>query len=341
MSYRPEGDLATAQYIIIGEAPGADEIARGRPFVGPSGHIFDQALQGAGINRSDCYIDNVFPGQVSKDIRKKSTAWTLNGVPVWRPTKNDFTEDGLPHRNALLSRVASTPENSVIIALGGVALRALTGLSPISTWRGSFISAQNLPTKPPLVATYHPVTVLYGETLNRWYILNDFRRAARAAAVAPNIITPDWNFINNPTFNTCLHSLEQLLSNNEPMSVDIEVAACQTSMISFGWGNGTAISIPYGEGNWTEEQEIILWNTTSTLLQSNKPKVFHNAAFDVQFLWQIHHVMVAPPIHDTMVLYAVMYPEFKKRLGMLATLYTDQPYWKHLVKMGAIYKEED
>ena len=45
---------------LIGEAPGADEIKFGRPFVGKAGQLLDRALAATGIDRDRCLIANVF-----------------------------------------------------------------------------------------------------------------------------------------------------------------------------------------------------------------------------------------------------------------------------------------
>ena len=49
---------ARAKVILIGEQPGDREDLAGRPFVGPAGHVLDQCLHEAGIDRSDCYLTN-------------------------------------------------------------------------------------------------------------------------------------------------------------------------------------------------------------------------------------------------------------------------------------------
>lgn len=49
----PQADL-----LLIGEAPGAQEIAENRPFVGPAGCLLDHALAEAGLERAQIYITN-------------------------------------------------------------------------------------------------------------------------------------------------------------------------------------------------------------------------------------------------------------------------------------------
>jgi DNA polymerase len=53
-----EGKVDT-KVMFIGEAPGANEDATGRPFVGRAGKIFDELLQTAGLKREDVFVANV------------------------------------------------------------------------------------------------------------------------------------------------------------------------------------------------------------------------------------------------------------------------------------------
>src|SRR5919109_3590545 len=53
-----KGQLS-AKIMFIGEAPGKNEDDQGKPFVGAAGRILNQALQKAGIKRSQVFITNV------------------------------------------------------------------------------------------------------------------------------------------------------------------------------------------------------------------------------------------------------------------------------------------
>jgi len=52
-----EGPL-NASIMFVGEQPGDQEDLAGRPFVGPAGALFDDALEKAGIDRSTVYVTN-------------------------------------------------------------------------------------------------------------------------------------------------------------------------------------------------------------------------------------------------------------------------------------------
>lgn len=73
-----EGD-EDASLFIIGEAPGATEVERGRPFVGRGGNILVDALNAAGVTRRSVYITNlvkVRPEDNRDPYRAEIDAWT-------------------------------------------------------------------------------------------------------------------------------------------------------------------------------------------------------------------------------------------------------------------------
>ena len=49
---------SVAKIVLVGEQPGDSEDIAGRPFVGPAGHMLDECLHDAGIDRSLCYVTN-------------------------------------------------------------------------------------------------------------------------------------------------------------------------------------------------------------------------------------------------------------------------------------------
>ena len=79
---------------FVGEAPGVEEEARGRPFVGTSGRMFNKLLRSAGIERDECLVTNVFdfklPGNDIKPLcvpqkqADKEEEWPQLQVPIDR-----------------------------------------------------------------------------------------------------------------------------------------------------------------------------------------------------------------------------------------------------------------
>ena len=57
------GQKGHAGIVLVGEAPGAEEVRLGHPFVGRSGQLLDKILEKAGIDRKQCLVANVFRTQ--------------------------------------------------------------------------------------------------------------------------------------------------------------------------------------------------------------------------------------------------------------------------------------
>ena len=91
--------------MIVGEAPGKDEVREGRPFVGRSGGLLTSALQAVGISRDECYITNAvkeIPLTEDGKIRKP----TEGEIVEWRPILQGEIESTAPAAILVLGRSA-------------------------------------------------------------------------------------------------------------------------------------------------------------------------------------------------------------------------------------------
>lgn len=99
-----------ADVMIIGEAPGADEVEQGVPFVGRSGQLLSAVLEDVGIDRDKCYITNTVacfpPPDANGSI--KPTAKAINCCK-WR-----VTQDLFEIRPKLIVTLGSTPTEALI-----------------------------------------------------------------------------------------------------------------------------------------------------------------------------------------------------------------------------------
>jgi uracil-DNA glycosylase family 4 len=76
----PPSGPTEARIMIVGEAPGAEEEARGTPFVGASGMELDRMLHEAKISRSECFVTNVarerpLGNDINQFIAKSRKKW--------------------------------------------------------------------------------------------------------------------------------------------------------------------------------------------------------------------------------------------------------------------------
>lgn len=128
----PEADL-----VFVGEAPGADEDAQGRPFVGRAGQLLTKIIGAMGMQREEVYICNILkcrpPGN-----------------------RNPQPEEITPCEPFLIRQLGAIRPR-VICALGTFAAHTLLkSEAPISVLRGRFHSYQGI----PLMPTYHPAYLL-------------------------------------------------------------------------------------------------------------------------------------------------------------------------------------
>lgn len=89
--------------MIIGEAPGRNEIANGIPFCGDSGRVLDEALVGAGTTRARYFITNCYKGDVGSGNRNP----TQEELYAHRDILRQELEDVCPLGVLLLGRIAS------------------------------------------------------------------------------------------------------------------------------------------------------------------------------------------------------------------------------------------
>lgn len=84
--YQPvigEGDV-DARVMFIGEAPGEKEAQTGRPFVGASGGVLSELLEGIGLGRDEVYITNVVKDRPPENRDPRSAEIALYKPFLWR-----------------------------------------------------------------------------------------------------------------------------------------------------------------------------------------------------------------------------------------------------------------
>lgn len=126
-----------ADWMFIGEAPGAEEDTTGEPFVGHAGRLLDNMLLAIKLKRRDTYIANVIKCRPPED-RHPHVGEIANCLPFLR-------------------RQIDLVKPRVIVALGKTAASALLGTdATIASLRGTVHDYQGI----PLIVTFHPAYLL-------------------------------------------------------------------------------------------------------------------------------------------------------------------------------------
>lgn len=123
-----------AVLMVVGDGPGHDEDLGGEPFVGPAGQMLDRMLLNVlGLSRAQVYLTNV--------------------VKCRPPGNRNPRPDELAACQPFLERQILAVQPRVILVLGAVALRALTGAGQgLLKQRGHWLTWRNIEVLP----TFHP-----------------------------------------------------------------------------------------------------------------------------------------------------------------------------------------
>jgi len=322
---------------IIGEAPGSDEISSGIPFFGASGRELNKILDHAKLLRDACFVGNICQHQPPGN---KIANFDWNGVEI---------QSGL----AQLKHDLHNFKPNLIWCLGGSSLHAFrcgsldsppkrkTKEGPqfvfpnsISDWRGSLF-ASHLDSPSPgtkAVASFHPAAALR----NYEYIpliLLDACQKVRKESEFPELNLPQRRLLVNLSIDEILAELRKVKLEKPLISVDIEGGVGSLSCLSIASSATFSFIIPFtrmdGTSLWDLPDECLIWrHTCSVLSDPTIPKIFQNGLYDRFVLQFSYGITVRGCVEDTMLKSWELYPELPKGLGFLASIFTNEPYWK-------------
>jgi len=158
----------TAPLMFIGEGPGAEEDARGEPFVGAAGRLLDLLLTAYGLDESVYHIGNIVKCRPPE-----------NRVP---------TEDEAKACRPLLARQFNLVKPKVIVLLGATAYKYFTGSTEgISKVRGQWIEKNGYLILP----TFHPAFILRNnrERIRLWEDIGLVRGKLEELGYLPNLVS--------------------------------------------------------------------------------------------------------------------------------------------------------
>ena len=143
---------AHAKLMLIGEAPGEQESIEGRPFVGRAGKNLDRFLELAQLRREEIYITNAVKFRPTREGKRE------------KPVNRTPTEKEIDLFRPLLWREIRMMQPELIVTLGNVPLRAVTG-EKITVGEAHGHILKKTVEGIPLFALYHPASVIYNRSL--------------------------------------------------------------------------------------------------------------------------------------------------------------------------------
>lgn len=345
-----DGD-PSAPLLVIGMAPGREELEQQKPFIGGSGKLlWKQLAKKGGIDRADCYIVNTI-GEWPEGIDGNPTKVQLDR---WWDT---FDE------------AVSASHARVALLLGKAALERFSGLSGgIENWRGYLVApneAQNLTrtkivqgvyktgnsktgrkkgdpkvekvkqvVSPPwpqsvkwAIPAVHPAAILRTGFALLPALASDAARTGRALSGTLNISTPIWQE-GVP--------VEMIPPDDAVVVVDIETAGINNDTI-------TRVGANVGAMAWTALWDGLARDYLSATLDRPQrgPVAAFNIGFDAPRLASAG-CPLPEPWWDVMLAAAVCQPDLKKSLNYVASLYLDKQRHKHLAaEQPAFYNAMD
>ena len=135
-----------ADWMLIGEAPGAEEDARGEPFVGQAGRLLDNMLTSIGMSRE---------GETPKSV------YIANVLKCRPPGNRNPQPEEVSRCEPFLLRQIELVSPSLIVVMGRFAAQSLLGTdASIASLRGKPHRISVAGRQIPVVVTYHPAYLL-------------------------------------------------------------------------------------------------------------------------------------------------------------------------------------
>ena len=134
--------------MFVGEQPGDQEDKAGKPFVGPAGRLFDEALEAAGIDRSTTYVTNAV----------KHFKWQARGK---RRIHQKPNQTEIAACRPWLEGELAAVRPKVLVLLGATAAQSLLGRQfRVTQHRGEVVESD---LAEAVTATIHPSAILRGD----------------------------------------------------------------------------------------------------------------------------------------------------------------------------------
>lgn len=147
--------------LLIGEAPGKDEVANSKPFVGMAGKNLAQFLEILGLKREEIYITNAIKHRLSKI--NPSTGRVSN-----RPAAKEEIEQ---NREYLIEEIGII-KPKFVVTLGNVPLKSVLGdnKASIGERHGKLGTVILNGFEYRLYPLYHPASIIYNASLKEIYL---------------------------------------------------------------------------------------------------------------------------------------------------------------------------
>ena len=152
----------SADWMVIGEAPGENEDRQGQPFVGQAGKLLDAMLAAIGLSRQaedtpESVAASAHPAGAEGQKVLKRGVYIANVLKCRPPDNRNPQPDEIAQCEPYLRRQVALVQPKVILAMGRFAVQSLLQTTePIGRLRGRVHQYQGV----PVIVTYHPAYLL-------------------------------------------------------------------------------------------------------------------------------------------------------------------------------------
>ena len=330
----------------MGESGGRDEELQHEGFVGVSGKVLDRGMGLAGIVRETCGIYNVakrrppndnFKDEFYRDV--ELPVYTKTGKLSKKTTRVIQETEELKAWMELLRKELIEAKPSVVVAVGGHALKALCGIgawrnyqgrwamSGIGNYRGSVLESTLVPGLK-VIPVMHPSYILRGAFDEFWPFVWDLKKVQREGEFR-EIRRAPFETTVKPRLDEVLSFFANILTLHQLYSLDIETRAGTLACFAMAYTRtdevveSLCVPIQTTTGPyWSAEDELQVWKGLAEVFKANPRLVNQNIEYDLDYLLD-YGVEPSGIWMDTMLAHSILYPEFPKALAFILSFYLD------------------
>lgn len=137
-----DGNIVKPKVVIVGEAPGKDEVLEGRPFIGKAGKLLRSTLNKYGFRKTNALITNTIPCRPEDNVFPKDSVIVEKCVQKW-----------------LLNELKLLDPDYIMV-VGATPLKYLLGMNGITKVRGKWYNLNNWHREAKCMPICHPSYVL-------------------------------------------------------------------------------------------------------------------------------------------------------------------------------------
>lgn len=322
-----------ARICLVGQSPGTDEMAEGRPFVGPAGRELQRWAAWGNFDLAEAAILNVFGRPFERSWlteERPVDARAPFSLPVLHVGKTHYW---LRHEHwhwlQRLEEDLQVVRPNILVALGSEALWALSGGTRTNV--GAAIGTIAEGPYGKYTAVWHPSHIIRGAFNKRVDCVTGLLKAV-SQSHTPEAAYPVRRMLINPTLGELRGATEELLAADR-LAVDVETVGRQITEITFTPSPTRSFIYPFcgpkGERVWsTAAEEVEVWRLAQALCESPVPKVLQNGSYDAIRLWEPYRIKLVNYAEDTRLKSHALFPELPKALRWMAAVWGHERDWK-------------